>query len=86
MEKTSGTPQTLDQAIANGLIECSERRLAGDDCIEVIQMHVQDFLAQRFTVLTTHPSDDVSYMGTVVWAQIIKARDKKLRIPKTAFI
>jgi len=46
-----GTPKTLEQAIKNGLNEVATRIEFGatPDSSAVIEMHVRDFLAQKFT-------------------------------------
>lgn len=46
-----GTPKSLNQAILNGLAECSTLTEFGAACdpAEVIEKHVRDFLAQKFT-------------------------------------
>lgn len=43
---SEGTPQTLEQAIINGLREVREL----DQAPALIERHIKDYLAQRFSV------------------------------------
>lgn len=60
----SKTPKTLNEAIENGVNESSSKL----DLTEVIEMHVRDFLAQKFgsMMLSDEPDNLRSLFNSIV--------------------
>jgi hypothetical protein len=60
------TPKTLYEAIANGVEACFEGRIT-DSGIKIIEDHVRDLLAQKFTTATMSNQSLID-----LWAKIIE--------------
>jgi len=51
MSRFKGTPKSLKQAIKNGIHYAKEERAGHERTVELIRLHVKDFIAQKISVL-----------------------------------
>lgn len=70
-EMTKGaSPKTLKQSIVNGLYVASRERVENPhDIADIVQKHVKDYLAQKFTV-----GRDLAEASKTIWGRIFPDR------------
>ena len=68
---TKGTPKTLNESIMNGVFECMDANInpATEQGSKVIEKHVRDFLANKFSgplmLASAHAQDAVTLISAL---------------------
>lgn len=70
MDMKKGTPNTLNQAIANGLDDAGES--IPDKNQEIIKTHIRDFLSQKFSwaMMNCYEDPEKEEMIAQLWEKI----------------
>lgn len=67
MNKTQGTPRTLAEAIHNGFSPTHQ--------VAHLELHIRDYLAQKFGIYTMSQDEKVVEAVTALWESIFKEKD-----------